>query len=103
MKVGLSIVCDDLRVVQAEGTSSLVARAIDIIAWVCQLEKEVLRLGITQAFAITRLHYDESINLEAMSLGYAPGYKASELDEIEVAVAPLVETLASKIEDIVLP
>ena len=60
-------------------------------------------MGITQAFAIARSHYDESIDLEAMSLGYAPGYEASELDEIEVAVAPLVETLASKIEDIVLP
>ena len=38
-----------------------------------------------------------------MSLSYAPGYKASELDEIEAVVAPLVETLASKVEDMVLP
>ena len=67
------------------------------------MEKEALRSGITQAFAIACSHYDESINLEAMSLGYAPGYEAFELDEIEAAVAPLVETLASKVEDIVLP
>ena len=39
LKVGLSVVCDDLRVVQAEGTSLLAARAIDITARVCQLEK----------------------------------------------------------------
>jgi len=90
-------------VVQAEGTSSLVARAIDIIAWVCQLEKEVLRLGITQAFAITRLHYDESIDLETISLGFVPGYEASELDKIEATVAPLTQDLASRVEDIVLP
>ena len=32
LKIGLSVVCDDLRVVQAEGTSSLVARAVDITA-----------------------------------------------------------------------
>ena len=81
----------------------LVARVIDIMAWVHQLEKEALRLGITQAFAIARSHYDESIDLEAMSLGFAPSYEASELDEIEAAVTPLVETLASKIEDMVLP
>ena len=30
----LGVVCDDLEVVQLEGTSSLVARAIEITAWV---------------------------------------------------------------------
>ena len=68
-----------------------------------QLEKEALCSGITQAFTIAHSHYDESIDLEAMSLGFAPGYKASELDEIEAVMAPLVETLASKIEEMVLP
>ena len=68
-----------------------------------QLEKEALCSGITQAFTIACSHYDESIDLEAMSLGYVLGYKAFELDEIEAAVAPLAETLASKVEDIVLP
>ena len=47
LKVALGIVCDDLRVVQAEGTSSLVARAVDITARVHQLEKKALRSGIT--------------------------------------------------------
>ena len=87
---------------QAEGTSSLVAHAVDIIARVHQLEKEALRLGIIQAFAIARSHYDDNINLRAMSLGFVPGYELSELDEIEAAVTPLAESLASKIEDIVL-
>ena len=88
---------------QAEGTSSLVAHATDITAWVHQLEKEALHSGITQAFTIARSHYDESIDLEAMSLGFAPSYEASELDEIEAAVTPLAETLARKVEDMVLP
>ena len=70
---------------------------------VCQLEKEALRSGITQAFAIARSHYDDNIDLEAMSLGFAPSYKPSELDEIEAAVTRLAETLASKVEDMVLP
>ena len=38
-----------------------------------------------------------------MSLGFTPGYEPSELDEIEAVVTPLAETLASKIEDMVLP
>ena len=88
--------------VQAEGTSSLVTCAVDISTWVRQLEKEALRLGITQAFAIARSHYDDNINLEAMSHGFAPSYEPSELDEIEAMVTPHVETLASKVEDIVL-
>jgi len=89
--------------VQAEGTSSLAAHAIDIIARVHQLEKEALRSGIIQAFAIARSHYDDNIDLEAMSLGFALGYEPSELDEIEATVTPLAETLASKVEDMVLP
>ena len=41
--------------------------------------------------------------METMSLGFAPGYEASELDEIEKAVAPIAWNLAEKIEEIVLP
>ena len=89
--------------VQAEGTSSLIARVVDITAWVRQLEKEAFRLGIIQAFAIARSHYDDNINLRAMSLGFTPGYELSELDGIEAAVTPLAESLVSKIEDMVLP
>ena len=74
MKVALGVVCDDLQVVQAEGTSSLVARAVYITARVRQLEKEALPSGITQAFAITHSHYDDNIDLEAMSLGFTPSY-----------------------------
>ena len=32
LKVGIGVVYDDLQVVQAEGTSSLMARAVDITA-----------------------------------------------------------------------
>ena len=89
--------------VLVEGTSLLVARAIDITARMRQLEKEDFRLGIIQAFAIAHSHYADNINLRAMSLGFTPGYELSELDEIEVAVTPLTKSLASKIEDMVLP
>ena len=60
-------------------------------------------MGIIQAFAIAHSHYDVNINLGAMSLGFTLGYELSELDEIEAAVTPLTESLASKIEDMVLP
>ena len=103
LKVGIGVVYDDLQVVQAEGTSSLVAHAVDITAWVHQLEKEAFHLGIIQAFTIAHSHFDVYINLGEMSLGFAPGYELSELDEIEAAVTPLAESLASKIEDMVLP
>ena len=41
--------------------------------------------------------------MEMMSLGFTPGYEASELDEIEMVVVPLARDLADKVEDIVLP
>ena len=97
------MVYDDLEMAWPEGTSSLAACAVDITAWVRQLERKALRSRITQAFAITCSHYADSIDLETMSLGFAPGYEASELDEIEMAVAPIARNLADKIEDMVLP
>ena len=103
MNTTLRVVYDDLEVVRLEGTSSLVAHAIDIMAWVCQLERDALRAGVTQAFAIAHSLYADSIDLETMSLGFAPGYEASKLDEIETAVAPLVQDLVNRVEDIVLP
>ena len=41
--------------------------------------------------------------MEAMIHGFAPGYIAHELEEMETAVAPLSQDLADRIEDIVLP
>ena len=38
-----------------------------------------------------------------MSLGFAPGYENSELDEIKKAVTPIVQNLADRMKDIVLP
>ena len=76
---------------------------VDISTRVRQLEKEALHSGITQAFTIARSHYDDNIDLEAMSLNFTPSYEPFKLDEIEMAVTPLAETLASKVEDMVLP
>ena len=42
----LGVVCDDLQVVWSEGTSSLVARAVEIMARVRQLERSALRVGV---------------------------------------------------------
>ena len=81
----------------------LVAHAIGITVRVRQLEKEALRSGITQAFVIARSHYDDNMDFEVMSLGFVPGYEPSELDDIEAMVTPFAKTLASKIEDMVLP
>ncbi|XP_066384518.1 uncharacterized protein [Miscanthus floridulus] len=39
--------------------------------------------------ALAGLFEEEEINLEAMSLGFTPGYENSELDEIEKAVTPI--------------
>ena len=38
-----------------------------------------------------------------MSLGFAPGYENSELDEIEKAVTPIVQNLANRLKEMVLP
>ena len=103
LSAALRVVCDDLEVVRSEETSSLVARAVDIMARVRHLERDALHARVNQAFAIARSHYADNINQEMMSLGFVLGYEAHELDEIETAVAPLARDLADRVEDIVLP
>ena len=83
------MVYDDLEVVRSEGTSSLAACAIKIVARVRQLEGNALRARVNQSFMIACSHYGDNIDLEAMSHGYAPGYEVHELEEMEVGVAPL--------------
>ena len=46
LSAALRLVCDDLQVVRSEGTSSLVARAIEITAQVRQLKRNALRAGV---------------------------------------------------------
>ena len=79
------------------------AHAVDITARMCQLEENTFHTRITQAFVVARSHYDQEVNLEVMSLGFAPGYGNSELDEIEKAVTPIARNLANRLKDIVLP
>ena len=83
------MVYDDLEVVRSEGTSSLAARAVEITARVCQLKRNALRAGVNQSFVISRSHYGDNIDLEVISHGFAPGYEAHELEEMETVVAPL--------------
>ena len=89
LSVALGVVCDDLQVVRSEGTSSLTARAVEITARVHQLERSALRAGVNQSFMIAHSHYGDSIDLEALSHGYAPGFEVHELEEMETMVAPL--------------
>jgi hypothetical protein len=56
-----------------------------------------------EAFTIVHSHYAETINLEVMSQGYAPGYEDEDLKKMEDDVAPLSRDLANRIADAVLP
>jgi hypothetical protein len=85
----IGVICDDLGVAQVEGTSSLAARIIDIMARASTLERDAFQAGIIRSFTITPSHYGETISLEAMSLRDAPGYNEKELEELEKAVVPL--------------
>ena len=97
------MVCDDLEVVRSEGTSSLVACAIEIMARVRQLKMKALRARVNQSFAIARSHYGDNIDLEAMRHVYAPIYEVHKLEEMETAVAPLSQDSTDRMEGMVLP
>ena len=67
------------------------------------VEENTFHARIAQAFVVVCSHYDQEINLEAMSLGFMPSYANSELDEIEKAVTPIARNLANWLKGIVLP
>ena len=52
---------------------------------------------------IAHSHYGDIIVLEMMSHDFVPSYEVHELEEMEVAVAPLSQDLADRIKGIVLP
>ena len=97
------MVFDDLGVAWPEENNSLVARAMDIMARVGQLEENAFHTGITQAFAVAHSHYAQEINLEVMSHGFVPVHDDDELDEMEKVVAPLARNLANRLKEEVLP
>jgi len=66
-----------------------VAHAIEIMAQVHQLKRNVLRARVNQSFMISHSHYGDNIDLETMSHGFVLGYDVHELEEMEAAVAPL--------------
>ena len=103
LHAAVGVVFDDLGVARPEETGSPAAHAMDIMVRVRQLEENAFHARITQAFAVARSHYDQEIDLEIMSLGFAPGYKNFELDEIEKAVTPIARNLANRLKDMVLP
>ena len=103
LSAALGVVCDDLEVVWSEGTSSLTASAVEIMARVHQLERNALSARVNQSFVNAHSHYGDNIDLEVMSHGFAPGYEVHGLEEMEAAVAPLSQDLADRIEDVVLP
>jgi hypothetical protein len=61
------------------------------------LKRNTLCVGVLRSFVIARSHYGDSIDLDTMSLGYAPGYEDEELEEIKTEVAPLTHDLSSRI------
>jgi hypothetical protein len=46
LRAAIRVICDDLEVVQAEGTSSLVAHIVEIKAWVRALERNALHASV---------------------------------------------------------
>ena len=46
LSTALRVFCEDLEVVRSEGTSSLAARAVEITARVCQLERKALHARV---------------------------------------------------------
>lgn len=99
----MSLVCDDLQVTQPEGSSTLVARAAQIMDRVRALERNALRANVNRSFAVTHSHYKDVIALDLLSLGYALGWSEDELTMLETEVEPLLRALADSIENTVLP
>jgi hypothetical protein len=68
LHAAIRVVCNDLEVAQVEGTSSLVARVVEIMAQARMLKRNTLCAGVLHSFMIACSHYGDSIDLDTMSL-----------------------------------
>lgn len=59
-------------------------------------------VGLNRAFVVTSSLY-ENISLEVLSEDYPDGYEAKELRMLKARVAPLVQALVNRIENVMLP
>nr|TKV93533.1 hypothetical protein SEVIR_9G232000v2 [Setaria viridis] len=102
LRDAIRIICEDLSVVQVEGTSTLAARVLGAYRRTCEIAREALHVGVMRAFGIFSSHYS-SINFTAMSGGYASDYSEAELDKTDASVLNPAEALAKLLEDEAIP
>lgn len=76
----------------AEGADPPSARVLQLTARVRELERDFLRGGVNQVFAIAHSNY-ENIDLEVFSKDYPDVYEPHELNRFESEVAPLSRAL----------
>jgi hypothetical protein len=98
-----NLVCHDLRVPQSSEMNLHVARITLDSDCIRELERGAFQAGIHRTLAIAHSHYAKTINLVAMSQGYALGYKVEELEKIEDDMASLSQDLVNRIVGTVLP
>ena len=55
--VVIQLVCNDLKLVLKQETSSLVVHAVRIMDRACEIARDALRFGVHRSFAIARSHY----------------------------------------------
>ncbi|XP_072151344.1 uncharacterized protein [Setaria viridis] len=102
LRDAVRVVCDDLSVVQGEGTSSLATRVLGTYRRAREIALEALHTGVRRAFGVFGSHYS-GINFAGMSGGYAAGYSEAELDEIDASVLDPAEALAKLLKDEAVP
>jgi hypothetical protein len=91
LRVAIGLVCDVLQMVSEQGSSSLVARTIQIMEQVREIMRNALHFSVHQSFAIGRSYY-KNIDLVAMSQGFMLGYDVAKLEEIKKVVASWCRT-----------
>nr|TKW14428.1 hypothetical protein SEVIR_5G167500v2 [Setaria viridis] len=98
LRDAVRIVCEDLSVVQEEGTSTLAARFLRTYRRAREIAREALHVGVRWAFSVFVSHYS-NLNSDAMSGGYTSGYSEAELDKIDASVLNPAKALAKLLED----
>ena len=102
LRTAVGLVCEDLGVVQEQGTSSLATRVLGTYPRARELAREALHVGVKRAFGVFGSHY-AGLNFQRLGEGYASGYTDAELDEIDGTVEEPAAALARQLEEEALP
>jgi hypothetical protein len=87
--MAIDVACDRIGIPRSEESFAPSSQIAFITDSIRELEADVFRLGVNHTLVVTRSHYEDSIKLDQVCLGYVTGWRDDALEDLERRSSPL--------------